>query len=206
MTLYERFPELAPERASIEDAILSIIEMHQNGGKLLLCGNGGSAADCDHIAGELLKSFVAKRKMTDEEASSFRDALGDDAERFIACLQRGLPAISLAAQAGVFTAYCNDVEPSMVYAQLTFALSGKRDVLLAISTSGNSANVVNAVMAANALGIRTIGLTGQNGGKLRTLCSIAICAPASETYRVQEYHLPIYHYICLEVERALFGV
>lgn len=206
MTLYERFPELVPERVSIESTILTITEMYQNNGKLLLCGNGGSAADCDHIAGELLKSFTAKRKMTDAEAASFQKALGADAEQFVAHLQRGVPAISLAAQAGVFTAYCNDVEPSMVYAQLTFALGRTKDVLFVISTSGNSANVVNAVMAAKALGIRTVGLTGRTGGKLHALCDLTICAPASETYRVQEYHLPIYHHICLQVERLLFGL
>ena len=204
-TIYDRFPELTAIKESIDDTITSIVAMHRAGGKLLLCGNGGSSADCDHIVGELMKSFTADRSLSGADKDELSTAIGKSADKFTDKLQYGVPAISLSSQAAIFTAYVNDVAPEMIYAQLVYVLAKKGDVLLAISTSGNSANVVNAVTLAKAMGIKTIALTGESGGKLASLCDIAIKAPASETYRVQEYHLPIYHHICLEIESKLYA-
>lgn len=203
--LYERFPELESERDSIEAVVSAITEMHRKGGKLILCGNGGSSADCDHIVGEMMKSFTADRSLSKSDSKKLKSALGDESEKFIKSLQYGVPAISLSSQAAIFTAYVNDVEPEMIYAQLVFALAKSNDILLGISTSGNSKNVVNALTLAKTMGVKTIGLTGSTGGKFNSLCDIIIKAPETETYRIQEYHLPIYHHICLQVEKILFS-
>lgn len=198
----ETFPALITCRAEIEKAIDAILTMHKNGGKLLLCGNGGSAADCEHIAGELLKGFVLLRTPEGDLLETLSDELGEtDAKK----LQQGVSAVPLPSLVGVGSAFCNDVDPSLVYAQLVLTLGRKEDVLLCLSTSGNSKNVVQAAKTAKALGIRTVALTGASGGKLKDLCDIVICVPETETYRVQEYHLPVYHAICAQVEEALYG-
>ena len=198
----ETFPSLEACRVDIENAVEAILAMHKNGGKLLLCGNGGSAADCEHIAGELLKGFLLLRTPQGELLDALAEELGGtDAKK----LQRGVSAVPLPSLAGVGSAFCNDVDPALVYAQLVLALGRKEDVLLCISTSGNSKNVVQAAKTAKALGVKTVALTGTVGGKLKDLCDISICVPETETYRVQEYHLPVYHAICAQVEEALFG-
>ncbi len=195
-------PALGVCREDIQSAVDAILEMHNNGGKLLLCGNGGSAADCEHISGELLKGFMLKRKAGGELLDALSKELGKDgAEK----LQQGVAAIPLPSLVGVGSAFCNDVDPALVYAQLVLTLGSANDVLLCISTSGNSKNVVQAAKTARALGICTIALTGESGGALKSLCDIAICVPETETYRVQEYHLPVYHAICAQVEEAVFG-
>ena len=198
----ETHPALKPCAPDIERAVQAVLDMHENGGKLLLCGNGGSAADCEHIAGELLKGFMLKRTAEGELLETLSAELGEaDAKK----LQQGVAAVPLPSLVGVGSAFCNDVDPALVYAQLVLTLGRPQDVLLCISTSGNSKNVVQAAKAAKALGIRTIALTGESGGKLKELCDIAICVPETETYRVQEYHLPVYHAICAQVEEALYG-
>ena len=198
----ETFPALITCRAEIEKAIDAILTMHKNGGKLLLCGNGGSAADCEHIAGELLKGFVLLRTPQGELLGQLSGELGEeDAKK----LQQGVSAVPLPSLVGVGSAFCNDVDPALIYAQLVLTLGRKEDVLLCLSTSGNSKNVVQAAKTAKALGIRTVALTGASGGKLKDLCDIVICVPETETYRVQEYHLPVYHAICAQVEEALYG-
>lgn len=198
----ETFPSLETCRADIENAVEAILAMHKNGGKLLLCGNGGSAADCEHIAGELLKGFLLLRTPQGELLDALAEELSEtDAKK----LQRGVSAVPLPSLAGVGSAFCNDVDPALVYAQLVLTLGRKEDVLLCISTSGNSKNVVQAAKTAKALGVKTVALTGAAGGKLKDLCDITICVPETETYRVQEYHLPVYHAICAQVEEALFG-
>ena len=201
--LIGRLPALAGCKEAIVAATEAILTMHQNGGKLLLCGNGGSAADGEHIAGELLKGFLLKRTPEGEELEHLAAALGatETAEK----LQKGVAAVPLSSLSAVFSAFCNDVDPALVYAQLTYAMAKPADVLLCISTSGNSANVVNAAKVAKALGIKTVALTGGTGGKLADICDIAIVAPENETYLVQECHLPIYHAVCAEVEDTLFG-
>ena len=168
----------------------------------MLCGNGGSAADCEHIAGELLKGFLMKRTPFGEELSALEDQLGSDA----ALLQRGVCAIPIPSISGAVSAFNNDVDASLTYAQAVYAMGRKGDVVFLLSTSGNSANVVKACKAAKALGITTVAMTGRGGGALGKLADIVISSPESETFKVQEHHLPIYHAICAEVEERLFGV
>ncbi|MBE6668549.1 MAG: SIS domain-containing protein [Ruminococcaceae bacterium] len=190
-----RYPELTICREDIILAREAIIQCYKDGGKLLLCGNGGSSADCDHIVGELMKSFREKRRVTDERLPShLREKL-----------QASLPAISLSSQSAALTAFINDEDPSMVYAQLLYGYVKPEDLFVAISTSGNSDNVVNAATVAKALGIRTVALTGESRSLLSDLCDITVRVPESETYKVQELHLPIYHYLCASVEKYFFG-
>ena len=167
----------------------------------MLCGNGGSCADCEHIAGELLKGFLLKREPTGVTLRALAEELSDDAKK----LQCAIPAIPLPSLSGVVSAFNNDVDSSLVYAQLVYAFGRENDVLLAFSTSGNSENVVKAVKAARALGISSIAFTGESGGKLLSLADVCIRVPESETYKIQEYHLPVYHAICAEVEKNIFG-
>ncbi len=195
--LFAQYPELIPQKAALINAKGILIDTFTDNAKLLLCGNGGSAADCDHIAGELLKGFLNKRRLE----GTFYSELGALSEK----LQWGLPAISLPAQGAVISAYCNDVDADAVYAQLTLAFGRKGDTLLCISTSGKSKNVVQAAKVAKALGLNVLALVGQNECALDALADVTVHAPADQTYRVQEYHLPIYHWLCAEVERHFFG-
>ena len=195
--LCQRLPSLENCRDSIQQATDLLIQSFQQGNKLLLCGNGGSAADCEHIAGELIKRFSAPRPLPSE----LSDLLGAELAQN---LHGGLPALSLPSMIGFHTAFANDDDPAYAFAQQVIAFGKTGDVLLAISTSGNSQNLIHAVHTANALGLKTIALTGENGGKLAPLCDLAILAPASDTPRVQELHLPIYHSICTVVENTLF--
>lgn len=195
-----RYPELAPLKEKIGLAVDMIIESYKRGGKVLLCGNGGSAADSEHISGELLKGFMELRRPEGEELIKLTEALGEDAPK----LQRGVAAVPLTSLSASLSAFANDVDPELVFAQLTYALGKKEDVLICLSTSGNSKNVVKAAKVAKALGIKTIGMSGEGGGAFLSICDVTINAPSRETYKVQEYHLPIYHAICAEVERILF--
>lgn len=202
--LLSRYPALDACKNDIASALVALLETYRAGGKILLCGNGGSAADCEHIAGELLKGFLSHRRMTDATAAKFRASLGDDADEFIEKLQGGIPAISLPSQAGVLTAYANDVDAEFNYAQLIYAYAKPGDALIAISTSGNSKNCVRAAEAAKALGIKTIALTGARESKLSAICEITVRVPETETFKVQEYHLPVYHYLCAAMEEEIF--
>lgn len=199
--LTERYAALLPIKADISAAIEKIVESYRAGGKILIAGNGGSASDSDHIAGELIKGFLSKRTPNGEELLSLKAELSEDAEK----LQRGICAIPLPQLSGVLSAFANDVDPSLVYAQLTYALGKKGDILIAISTSGNSVNTLKAAKCAKALGLTVISLTGESGGALLSASDICLRAPEKETFKVQEYHLPIYHAICAEVENILFG-
>lgn len=195
--LLSRTPELATCEAEIRKASEWLIECFDNGNKLLLCGNGGSCADCEHIAGELVKSFSRPRPLPD----SLKKRLGDELSKE---LHGSLPAISLPSMIGFHTAFNNDDNPEFAFAQQVIAFGRPGDLLLAISTSGNSPNVINAAKAANAIDLRVISLTGESGGKLASLSDCPIQAPATETPRVQELHLPIYHALCQVVENTLF--
>ena len=195
--LCQRLPSLENCRDSIQQATDLLIQSFQQGNKLLLCGNGGSAADCEHIAGELIKRFSAPRPLPSELSGLLGAELAQN-------LHGGLPALSLPSMIGFHTAFANDDDPAYAFAQQVIAFGKTGDVLLAISTSGNSQNLIHAVHAAKALGLKTIALTGESGGKLAPLCDLAILAPASDTPRVQELHLPIYHSICTVVENTLF--
>jgi D-sedoheptulose 7-phosphate isomerase len=195
--LCQRIPALVPCRDSIEQVTRKLIQCFQNGNKLLLCGNGGSAADCEHISGELIKRFSKPRPLPEE----LSNRLGADLSQN---LHQGLPALSLPSMIGFHTAFANDDDPAYAFAQQVLAFGQAGDVLLAISTSGNSTNLIHAVNTAKELGVIPIALTGQSGGRLASLCELTIQAPASETPRVQELHLPIYHSICTVVEETLF--
>lgn len=192
--LIERYPQLNICKNDIENALSLMIDTYKKGGKILVCGNGGSSADADHIVGELMKGFLKTRKVTDERIpQELREKL-----------QGALPAISLSAHASLMTATINDNDADMVFAQQVYGYAKDNDLLIAISTSGNSKNVLNAVKVAKSLGIKTIALTGETGGELKQFADVTICAPSTETYKIQEYHLPIYHYLCASVENEIF--
>lgn len=196
--LLSRLPALAPCGNDIQRAVDALADTFRRGGKLLLCGNGGSAADADHISGELLKGFCSKRPLN----AQARERLGDTlAEK----LQDALPAIPLHSLGAINTAWLNDCDPYYGYAQLVWGLGREGDALLGISTSGNSKNVGFAMETARAKGLTTIGLSGATGGKLKTLADICICVPETATFKIQELHLPVYHAICLALEDIFFA-
>ena len=203
--LFERYPALASIENDIVTAENMMLDTYYAGGKILACGNGGSCSDANHIVGELMKGFLLKRPMTTDIRAKFENALGEEAEDFAKKLQRGIPAIALDAASALFTAYANDVDADYVYAQLVFGYAKDNDMLIGISTSGNSKNVVNAMKAAKALGIKTLGLTGARESKLSSIADCTIRVPETETFKVQEYHLPVYHYLCAAVEEKIFG-
>jgi len=203
--LFLRYPELARCERDIHIVCDEVIACYRSGGKVLICGNGGSAADADHIVGELMKGFLLKRPVTGPAREALRGMYPGDGESLADRLQGALPAIALTAHSAIMTAYANDVSPDMVFAQQVFGYGKNGDILLGISTSGNSLNVVNAVKVARAMGLTTAGLTGCDGGALKPLCDRAICVPAESTPDIQELHLPVYHAICAAVENELFG-
>lgn len=187
----------------LEAASSLMLKTVKDGGKILLCGNGGSCADCDHIVGELMKGFLLKREVGEEFANTLKNAYPDEAEYLSKNLQGAIPAFSLASQSAVLSAFANDVAPDMVYAQLVYGYGNKGDLLIGISTSGNSKNVVNAVKIAKAKGLSTLALTGEKRCLL-DMCDVTLKAPETETFKVQEYHLPIYHYLCARIEKELY--
>ncbi|MCQ2450056.1 MAG: SIS domain-containing protein [Clostridia bacterium] len=203
--LFERYPALDGAKQSIEAAKDALIAAYKNGGKLLLCGNGGSCADCDHIVGELMKGFLSKRPLSAEQKQAMKKNAEYISDEWLDQLQGGVPAISLPSATALNAAFCNDVNPELMYAQQLMGLGNAKDVLLCISTSGNSKNVYAAAVVGKALGLTVIGLTGEGGGKLKTVADICICVPETETYKIQELHLPVYHYLCAAVEAAFFG-
>ena len=203
--LYTQNPDLSACKVQIEAALNLMIDTYRKGGKILLCGNGGSCADCDHIVGELMKGFLLRREPSEDFVRQIKATEAPEAELLSANLQMGLPAIALHTQGALLSAFCNDVSAETVYAQALLALAKPEDLLICFSTSGNSKNVVHAAVLAKALKLPVISLTGAKESRLSALSTVTIKAPATDTYRVQEYHLPIYHYLCAEVERAFFG-
>lgn len=203
--LIHRYPNLAVCHADLEKTIEVLIACFNLDGKLLACGNGGSAADCEHIVGELMKAFLLKRRLEPEKQSRIRSMYPEDAELLIQNLQRAVPAISLVSQTALMTAFGNDASSQLLFAQQVLSYGRPGDVLLAISTSGNSSNVLYAAQIAKLQGVKVIGLTGWDGGKLKECSDVAICVPASLTYQIQELHLPVYHCLCACVENELFG-
>ena len=203
--LMERYPVLEPVKQEIIDAYLVMEECYENDGKLLIAGNGGSAADSEHIAGELMKRFKTPRPVTSEMAEKLKAVDPVRGEDLAKNLERGLMAIPLVAHEALSTAYINDVDGLGVFAQQLFGFGRPRDVFLGISTSGNSKNVMSATVVARALGIKVIGLTGAKGGELASVADVAVKVPETETYRIQELHLPVYHCWCLMLEDKFFG-
>lgn len=203
--LTEKYPQLASAEKDIDSAIKAIIDCYKNEGKILLCGNGGSAADCTHIVGELMKGFMKKRPTPKEKAESLKKANPSIDDDFLNNLQCGLPAINLCESSSLITAFCNDVDPEYIFAQQVYGLGKKGDVLIGLSTSGNAKNVNHAANIAKALGLTVIGMTGQKESKLSENSHICIKVPQTETYKIQELHLPIYHAICDAVEAYFFS-
>ncbi len=201
--LTERYPALAKIKEEILCAVDMLEDTYKRGGKVLVCGNGGSAADSEHIVGELMKSFIKARPLTPEQTAKYK-GLADNPEAFAKSLQNAIPAISLPSQSGIISAFANDVDASMVYAQLVHGYGNEGDLLIGLSTSGNSKNVVNAVIAAKAKGVKALALTGEKESRLSELCDLTLKAPETETFKVQELHLPIYHFLCAELEDRLF--
>lgn len=203
--LIGRYPALECCREDIRRAVDVLCESFRAGKKLIVCGNGGSAADSEHIVGELMKGFLLPRKLDEKMQARIKEAAPDDADYFIENLQGALPAISLVNQVSLNSAFANDQAADLSFAQQILGIGNEGDVLLAISTSGNSKNVICAVQMAKAKNVRSIALTGESGGKLKTAADITVRVPESETYKIQEYHLPVYHTFCIAVENEFFG-
>lgn len=204
-TLINRYPQLKSVRQDIINAYFIMEECYENDGKLLIAGNGGSAADSEHIAGELMKRFEIPRPVPEEFGQKLKEidpVRGED----LACnLERALMAIPLVAHEAMTTAYINDVDGYGVFAQQLYGFGRRGDVFLGISTSGNSKNVMSATVVARALGIKVIGLTGKTGGELANVADVAVVVPETRTYIIQELHLPIYHCWCLMLESRFFS-
>lgn len=204
--LEERYPVLRPLDKELREAFAMMKHSFEKGGKLLLCGNGGSSADSDHIVGELMKAFCKKRKIKPELLSQLKELYGDtEASYFEKHLEVGLPAISFSSQTALHTAFSNDQDETLFYAQCLLGYGKKEDLLFGISTSGNAKNVGYALKLAKAMGIPSILLTGKDGGSGKEYADLTIIAPSMETYQIQELHLPIYHCLCLMVEQYFFG-
>ncbi len=202
--LVSRYPALEPVKGSIEEVYHILRDCFASGHKLLVAGNGGSAADSEHIVGELMKGFVKRRPVSGEMAKKLEEADPEAGAALAGKLQGGLPSIALTGHPGLSTAFLNDVDGLMVYAQQVWGYGQEGDVFLGISTSGNAANIHYAAVAARALGMKVVGLTGKDGGKLGRYADKAVIVPEQETYKIQELHLPIYHALCLMLEESFF--
>jgi D-sedoheptulose 7-phosphate isomerase len=203
--LCERYPSLTTVKPAIEEACNQLIACYENGGKILVCGNGGSCSDSDHIVGELMKSFELKRPLSTEIKQKLASIDPERGSYLASHLQQGLPAISLTAHTALITAIANDIDGEVIFAQQVIGYGRPGDILLGISSSGNSKNVLDACLVAKAMNLKVIGLTGETGGKMKDLCDILVNVPGRRTFMVQELHLPVYHLLCLAVEHHFFG-
>ncbi len=203
--LLDTYPALESCLPAIEASYALLAAAYRAGGKVLICGNGGSAADCEHIVGELMKGYQAPRPLAAGDRARLADRFGQAGHELADRLQGALPTISLPSQIALITAYANDVAPDMIFAQQVYGYGKPGDVLIGISTSGNSANVLHAVQVAQAFGLHAIGFTGRAGGQLAALCDVAVCVPYDSTAAIQERHLPIYHALCEMLEEAFFA-
>lgn len=204
-TLIERYPALSYCAEDIEKAYRILEECYEGDHKLLIAGNGGSAADSEHMAGELMKRFETPRPVPPEFSKKLVEIDSERGPGLAKNLERGLMAIPLVAHEALTTAYINDVDGLGVFAQQLYGFGRPGDVFLGISTSGNSKNVMSATVVARALGIKVIGLTGEAGGELAKVANVAIRVPETRTYKIQELHLPVYHCLCLMLEDRFFG-
>lgn len=201
--LIKTTPEFEGIRKELEECTETIIECYKNGGKVLVCGNGGSAADSEHIVGELLKGFMKKRPLTDKNIEELNNLAGNE---FAQNLQESLPAISLVSQSGIMTAVINDLGQDVMYAQQVLGLCNENDVCIGISTSGNSVNVVNALATAKFKKAKTIALTGEKESKMSRLADVSVRVPSTSTPCIQEYHIKVYHAFCADAEEAFYKV
>jgi len=202
--LTERYPLLINIKDTINTSYNILKESYINSGKLLIAGNGGSASDAEHIVGELMKSFVKKRKLPDSFITEIKKNDCEISEYLLSKIQPGLPVIALSGHASLNTACINDIDGNITFAQQVYAYGKEGDVFLGISTSGNANNVLYACAVAKAKNLKTIGLTGNTGGKLKNYCDVCICVPETETYKIQELHLPVYHTLCMMLEDYFF--
>lgn len=203
-SMFTRHPELKHLRDEIFRAFEILCATFASGGKLLICGNGGSSADADHIVGELMKEFKKKRSLPEMVRQSILERYGKEGIYLVENLQGGLPAFSLSSPTALLTAFSNDAKQDLSFAQQVHCIGKIGDTLLALSTSGNSANVCYAAITAKSIGLKVIGLTGKTGGRLQLLCDVLIAVPEVETDKVQELHQPIYHALCEMVEERFF--
>ena len=203
--LAARYPDLAPCLDDVEAAFTLLRDCFAAGGKLLLCGSGGSASDSEHIVGELMKAFELERPLPETVRAGLTEAFGDEGAYLADRLQGALPAFSLVSQTALLTAVANDVDAGLIYAQQVYGYGRPGDALLGISTSGNSANILHALRVARALGLATVGLTGRSGGAMAELCDVCIRVPEDDTLRIQERHLPVYHALCKLLEQHFFA-
>ena len=202
--LTNRHPLLNSCITEIEKAFDILCGCYKNKHKLLVCGNGGSAADSEHIVGELMKSFSHQRILPESIQNKLKAISTDKGSYLASKLQPALMSISLACHTSLVTAFSNDVDPNLIFAQQVIGYGTKDDVLLGISTSGNAENVINAMITANAIGLKTIGLTGKSGGRLKDFCDVVIHVDGNNTPEIQELHLPVYHALCAMLEIKFF--
>jgi D-sedoheptulose 7-phosphate isomerase len=202
--LIERYPSLETVKGEISAAFDIIVNSYSHGGKLLIAGNGGSASDAEHIAGELMKTFAKKRELPGSFISDVAAVDTEIAQYLIPRLQPGLPAIALSGHASLNTACINDIDGNITFAQQVYGYGKEGDVLLGISTSGNSKNVLYAAAVAKAKKLKIIALTGSGGGNLKKFADVCICVPETETWKIQELHLPVYHLLCMMLEDHFF--
>jgi len=201
----ERYPALSDLRSRISDAAEMIIGCYNKGGKLLICGNGGSSADADHLVAELMKSFESVRPLEESFKNRLYEISGVRGKYLAAKLEHSLPAISLSSNTALTTAVSNDIDPSLVFAQQIIGYGNENDLLIGISTSGNSQNIVDACITARALNINVIGITGKTGGKMKQYCDVLVNVPETRTAMVQELHLPVLHTICRMIENHFYS-
>jgi hypothetical protein len=202
--LLERYPELKEQRDNILAVYKVLEESYVNGGQLLVAGNGGSAADSEHIVGELMKAFIKPRKLDTTLQDKLKSVDKNLGEVLADNLQGALPSIAVTGHVGLSTAYLNDCNPLLSFAQQVNGFGREGDVFLGISTSGNSENILYALVTAKAKGMKTIGLSGRDGGKMKEFCDEIIIVPEKETFKIQELHLPVYHALCLMLEERFF--
>lgn len=203
--LIMRYPQLEPLTEEVQRAADAMIKCYEQGKKILVCGNGGSCSDSDHIVGELMKGFENMRPVNQSMKNDLKEIAGERGTYLAGKLQQALPAISLTAHSALITAVANDTDASLIFAQQVMGYGNEGDVILGISSSGNSQNVIDALITAKAKNMTVIGLTGETGGRMKQFCDILINVPGRRTAFVQELHLPVYHTLCMIVENHFFG-
>ncbi len=203
-SLFEKYPVLRECEADLNSALRILVAAFEAGNKLLVCGNGGSAADSEHIVAELMKGFLKPRRISEADAGQLKSKAGALGSEIAGKLQGALPAVSLVSQTSLISAVANDTSADMVFAQQVYGLGKPGDVLLAITTSGNSRNVINAVAVAKTFGLKTIALTGRSGGAVAPMADVAIRVPADRVAEIQELHLPVYHWLCIATEEKFW--
>lgn len=201
-----KYPLLQQCSKDIINAFTLLVACYSSGGKVLVCGNGGSASDAEHIVSELMKKFKVKRPVDPITRDTLVSLGYEGAEHLASQLERALPAISLVSHTSIITAIANDIGGDMIFAQQVYGYGKKGDILIGLTTSGNSSNILTAVKVARALDMPVIGFTGESGGKMKALCNVTICVPDSITFQIQELHLPVYHLLCAMLEEEFFGI